>query len=175
MLKTIVIVILVLLAAILIFAATKPDSFRVERSTVIKAPPEKIFPLINDLHGFNTWSPYYKKDPAMQKTYSGAASGQGAAFDWDGNKHVGKGHMEITDSAPPSKVTFKLDFIKPFEGHNVAEIVLTPNAEGTNVTWAFHGPSPYIQKLMSIFFSMDKMVGADFEAGLANLKAIAEK
>ena len=175
MFKTIAIVVLVLVAAVLIFAATRPDTFRVQRSTSIKAPPEKIFALINDLHSFNTWNPYEKKDPAMKRTYSGAASGKGAIYEWDGNKDIGQGRMEITDTSLPSKVTFQLDFIKPFEAHNIAEFKLEPAGDATNVTWAMHGPSPYVHKLMGVFFNMDKMIGKDFEDGLANLKNVAEK
>ena len=175
MFKTIAIVVLVLVAAVLIFAATRPDTFRVQRSTSIKAPPEKIFALINDLHSFNTWNPYEKKDPAMKRTYSGAASGKGAIYEWDGNKDIGQGRMEITDTSPPSKVTFQLDFIKPFEAHNIAEFKLEPAGDATNVTWAMHGPSPYVHKLMGVFFNMNKMIGKDFEDGLANLKNVAEK
>ena len=175
MFKTIAIVVLVLVAAVLIFAATRPDTFRVQRSTSIKAPPEKIFALINDLHSFNTWNPYEKKDPAMKRTYSGAASGKGAIYEWDGNKDIGQGRMEITDTSLPSKVTLQLDFIKPFEAHNIAEFKLEPAGDATNVTWAMHGPSPYVHKLMGVFFNMDKMIGKDFEDGLANLKNVAEK
>ena len=175
MFKTIAIVVVVLLAAILIFAATTPDTFRVQRATSIKAPPEKIFPLINDLHGWDAWSPWEKMDPAMKRTFSGAASGKGAVYEWEGNHEVGKGRMEITESSPPSKVGIKLDFIKPFEAHNIAEFTLEAQGDFTNVTWAMHGPNPYIAKVIHIFFSMDSMVGKQFEAGLANLKTIAEK
>jgi len=175
MFKTIAIVVVVLLAAILIFAATTPDTFRVQRATSIKAPPEKIFPLINDLHSWGSWSPWEKMDPAMKRTFSGAASGKGAVYEWEGNHEVGKGRMEITESSPPSKVGIKLDFIKPFEAHNIAEFTLESKGDSTNVTWAMHGPNPYIAKVIHIFFSMDSMVGKQFEAGLANLKTIAEK
>lgn len=175
MLKTIAIVAIALLAALLLFAATRPDSFRVQRAASIKAPPEKIFAYINDLHSWPAWSPYEHKDPAMQRKLSGAASGTGAVYEWNGNREVGQGRMEITASSPPSRVTIQLDFIKPFEGHDIAEFTLQPQGDATTVTWALHGPSPYITKLMGLFFSMDAMIGRDFEAGLANLKAVAEK
>ena len=155
MIKTILIVVVVALAAILIFAATKPDTFRVERSTSIKAPPEKIFPLINDFHNWPTWSPWEKMDPAMKRTHSGAASGKGAVYEWEGNSKVGKGRMEIVDAPAPSKVTIKLDFLKPFEGHNIAEFTLEPKGDSTNVTWVMDGPRPYVAKVMSVFFNMD--------------------
>ncbi len=175
MLKIIAIVVVVLVVALLIFAATKPDTFRVQRSASIKAPPEKLFPLINDLHSWGAWSPWEKMDPAMKRTYSGAASGKGAVYEWEGNHNVGKGRMEITDTSSPSRVTIKLDFIKPFEGHNIAEFTLDAKGDSTNVTWAMHGPTPYMAKVIHIFFSMDSMVGKQFEAGLANMKTLAEK
>ncbi len=175
MIKTIAIIVAVLLAGILIFAATRPDTFRVQRSTSIKAPPEKIFPLINDLRGWGAWSPYEKRDPAMKRTFGATAAGKGAVYEWDGNKSVGKGRMEITDTAPPSQIVIKLDFIAPFEAHNVAEFTLNRKGDATNVTWAMYGPARFVSKLMGIFFNVDRMIGKDFEAGLAALKAIAEK
>lgn len=175
MFKIIAIVIVVLIAALLIYAATKPDTFRVQRSTSIKAPPEKIFALINDFHSWGAWSPYEKKDPAMKRTMSGAANGNGAVYEWEGDKNVGKGRMEITESSPPTKVTLKLDFVKPFETHNIVDFTLEPKGDSTNVTWAMHGPSPYISKIIGIFINMDSMIGKDFETGLANLKTISEK
>jgi uncharacterized protein YndB with AHSA1/START domain len=175
MLKKIAIVVVVLLAALLIFASMKPDTFRVQRATSIKAPPDKIFPLINDFHKWDAWSPWEKMDPAMKRTHSGAEKGKGAVYEWEGNNKVGKGRMEIVESSPPSKVVTKLDFLKPFEAHNTAEFTLQPQGDSTNVMWVMYGPAPYISKVMQVFVSMDSMVGKDFETGLANLKAIAEK
>jgi uncharacterized protein YndB with AHSA1/START domain len=175
MLKKIALVVVVLVAALLAFAATKPDSFRVQRAASIKAPPEKIFPLINDLKSWSAWSPWEKLDPAMKRTHSGAASGKGAVYEWDGNKEVGAGRMEIVEASPPSAVRIKLDFLKPFEAHNFAEFTLEPKGDGTSVTWAMYGPNTYVAKLMSVLFSMDSMVGKSFETGLANLKAATEK
>jgi len=178
MLKTIAYVaavIVVIVAGILIYAATRSDTFRVQRSASIKAPPDKIFPLINDLHAWSAWSPYEKKDPAMKRTFSGAPNGKGAVYEWDGDKNVGKGRMEITDSASPSKVIIKLDFIKPFEGHNTAEFTMEPKGDNTVVTWAMYGPSAFMMKVMGIFMNMDNMIGNDFAVGLANLKTLAEK
>ena len=175
MIKTIIIVLVAVVAAILLFAATKPDSFRVERSTSIKAPPEKIFALINDFHKWGAWSPWEKLDPAMQRTFTGAPEGKGAAYAWEGSGKVGAGRMEIRESVPASKIVIKLDFIKPFEGHNTAEYTLAPKGDSTDVTWVMYGPTPFISKLVQVFFSMDSMIGKDFEAGLANLKALAEK
>jgi uncharacterized protein YndB with AHSA1/START domain len=176
MLKKILIAVAVLIAGLLGYAATRPDTFRVERAATIKAPPEKIFALINDLRRWDSWSPWERKDPAMKRTFSGdAASGKGAAYAWEGNSDVGQGRMEIAESVPPSKVRIKLDFIKPFEAHNIVDFTLEPKGDATSITWAMHGPSPYISKLIGIFISMDSMIGKDFEAGLANLKTVAEK
>lgn len=175
MLKTILIVLVALIALVLIFAATRPDHFRVERSVVVAAPAEKIFPLIDTLQNWRTWSPYERKDPAMQRTYSGPASGVGASYAWKGNKEVGEGRMEIVESTSPLKVRFKLDFAVPFEAHNEAVFALEPVAGGTRVSWAMTGASPFMFKLMGLFMNMDAMIGRDFEAGLAALKAQAEK
>jgi len=174
MLKIIVIVVIVLVAAVLAIAMTKPDSFRVERKTSSKSAPDKIFPLIDDFHNWSSWSPWERVDPAMRRTHSGAASGKGAVYEWEGNSKVGQGRMEILE-ASPSKVIIKLDFLKPFEGHNVAEFAFEPQSDSTGVTWAMYGPAPFFSKVMQVFMSMDKMIGKDFDSGLANLKAIAEK
>jgi uncharacterized protein YndB with AHSA1/START domain len=175
MLKIIAIGVVVILAGILIYAATRPDSFRIERSATIKAPPEKVYAQINDFKAWTTWSPWEKIDPALKRTYSGPQSGKGAAYAWEGNKDVGSGRMEITDSAPASKIVIKLDFLKPFEAHNTAEFTITRQGDVISVNWAMYGPSPYVSKLMGIFFNMDRMVGGMFEQGLANLKSISEK
>jgi uncharacterized protein YndB with AHSA1/START domain len=179
MIKTIALVVVgllaILIAVVVVLALTKPATFRVERTTSIKAPPEKIFPLINDFQSWSAWSPYEKKDPAMKRTFSGPPSGKGAIYEWDGDKNVGQGRMEITGSTPPSNVTLALDFVKPFEAHNTVTFTLTPQGDSTTVTWAMQGPAHFISKVMQVFINMDKMVGTDFEAGLANLKALAEK
>ncbi len=169
------IVLLVVVGAVLVYAMTRPDIFRVQRSAGIKAPPERISVLIQDLHGWAAWSPYEKKDPAMKRGFSGAPAGKGAVYAWDGNKNVGQGRMEILE-ASPSKVVIKLDFIKPFEGHNTAEFTMLPQSDSTtNVTWAMYGPSPFMMKVMGLFVNMDKMIGDDFAVGLQSLKAVAEK
>jgi uncharacterized protein YndB with AHSA1/START domain len=175
MLKIIFIVIAVIIAIVLGLAATKPDVFRVERSSAIKAPPEKIFALINDFKAWTAWSPWEKKDPAMKRSYGAVTSGKGATYGWDGNNNVGQGSMEITDAVPSSKIELKLDFVKPMEGHNTVVFTLTPQGEMTQVSWVMQGPTPFIGKIIHVFMNMDKMVGGDFEAGLANLKAAAEK
>jgi uncharacterized protein YndB with AHSA1/START domain len=169
-----VLVVVVAVAGVLAYAATRPDVFRVERSITVKAPPEKVLALVGDLRGWTAWSPYEKKDPAMKRAYAGAAMGKGAAYEWDGNKEVGHGRMEILETTP-SKVVIKLDFIAPFEAHNTAEFIAVPQGDGSNVTWAMYGPSPYFAKVMHTVIDMDKMIGRDFEAGLQSLKAVAEK
>jgi uncharacterized protein YndB with AHSA1/START domain len=175
----IVIVIAVLLAAaiavVLILASRKSDTFSVSRATSIHAPPEKIFALINDFHQWRAWSPYEDRDPNLQRTYSGANSGKGAVYEWNGNKNVGSGRMEILDAPPPRQVVIKLDFLKPFEAHNTAEFTFVPQGDTTNVTWLMHGPAPFMAKVMHVFINMDNMVGKDFATGLANLKRITEK
>lgn len=168
-------VIMIAFAAVVVFTARKPDTFRVERAAVINAPPEKIFPLLDDLYAWQTWSPWAKKDPNATAEFSGAAKGVGAAFSWDGNKDVGKGRMEIIACEPVRRVVYKLDFEKPFTGHNQAEFTLTPQGSTTRVVWAMGGPMPFISKMMTLFFDMDQMIGRDFEAGLANMKEIAER
>jgi uncharacterized protein YndB with AHSA1/START domain len=160
---------------VLVVASRKPDTFRVERATNIKAPAEMIFPYINDLHSWTAWSPYDKRDPELKRTYSGADSGKGAIYEWNGNDKVGTGRMEIIETSAPTKIVIKLDFFKPFEGHNTAEFTLQQNGETTNVTWAMYGPSNFFSKLMHTFMDMDKMIGTDFATGLSNLKAVCEK
>ncbi len=175
MFKVIAIGLVCVIGAVLAFAATKPDTFRVQRTASIQAPPEAIFAQIIDLHGWSAWSPYEKKDPDMQRTFSGAASGKGAIYEWAGNSEVGVGRMEITQASAPSKITIQLDFIKPFEAHNTAEFTLVAKGDATEVTWTMQGPTPYLAKIIHVFFNMDRMVGQDFETGLANLKTLAEK
>jgi hypothetical protein len=171
----IAVVLAIAIAIIVILAATKPNIFSIQRATMIKAPPGKIFPLINDFHQWGTWSPYETKDPAMKRTYDGAASGKGAVYAWDGNKNVGSGRMEILDTTVPSKIVIKLDFFTPFEGHNTAEFTMLPQGDATNLTWLMHGPASFMSRVMQVFINLDNMIGKDFEIGLANLKRLTEK
>jgi len=150
------------------------DTFRVERSTVIDAPAAAIFPHIDDFHAWAGWSPYEKMDANLAKTFSGPANGVGAAYAWVGKK-AGSGRMEIVQSQAPSKIVIKLDFTKPMTAHNTAEFTLEPQGKGTKVTWAMHGPNTFMSKVMGLFFTMDKLVGPQFDEGLANLKALAER
>jgi hypothetical protein len=167
----------VAIAIVLILASTRPDTFSVRRTAVVEAPAEKIFPLIDNFHQWVNWSPWEDRDPAMKRTYAGAESGKGAIYAWDGNKNVGSGRMEILDASSPSKIVIKLDFFKPFEGHNTAEFTFSPerNASATNITWVMHGPSSLMSKVMQVFMNLDKMIGRDFETGLANLKRLTER
>jgi hypothetical protein len=164
----------VVVAGIVGFAMRRPDSFYVERSTTIGASPETLFAIIDDFHRWPDWSPWEKIDPQMNRTHSGPARGKGAIYEWAGNKKVGAGRMEIIESEAPSRVRIKLDFLEPFEAHNIADLELEREGAGTRVTWALHGPCNFITKVMGVFVSMDKMVGKDFETGLANMKRIAE-
>lgn len=175
MIKVIALVLVALVAVVLVLAATKPDVFRVQRATSIEAPPEKIFPFINDFSRWGAWSPYEKKDPAMKRTFGATTSGKGAVYEWAGDKNVGKGRMEIAESSPPSRVVLKLDFAEPFEAHNVVEFTMTQKGDATEVSWDMRGRTPYLAKILHVFIDMDRMVGKDFEAGLASLKALAEK
>jgi len=176
--STVLIIIAVLLsiaiAVALVAASAKPDSFRVQRSAVIAAPPETIFPLIADFHRWGGWSPWEHRDPAMKRTFEGPQSGVGAVYAWDGNRNVGAGRMEIVEAAQPSRIVIKLDFIKPFEGHNIAEFALQGRGPSTEIVWTMHGPAPLLSKVMQLVMNMDKMIGKDFEAGLAGLKRLAE-
>jgi uncharacterized protein YndB with AHSA1/START domain len=174
-LAVVAILIAVAIAVVLVLAAGKPNTFSVRRETTVSAPPEKIFSLINDFHQWGAWSPYEGKDPGMKRTYSGAPSGKGAVYAWEGNKNVGSGRMEILEAPAPSKVLIKLDFFTPFEGHNTAEFTMLPRGDETHLSWLMHGPAPFISKLMQVFMSLDKMIGKDFEAGLANLQKLAER
>jgi hypothetical protein len=171
----IAVVLAVAIAIVLILAAAKPARFSVLRATTVKAPPDAIFPLINDFHQWGSWSPYEHKDPAMKRSYSGAESGKGAVYGWEGNKNVGSGRMEILDTSVPTKIVIKLDFFTPFEGHNTAEFTMLPQGDVTNLNWLMHGPAPFMSKLMQVFMNIDKMIGKDFEVGLVNLKRLAEK
>lgn len=174
MFMKIAIVVAILITIVLIYAATKPNTFHVERTIDVKAPPEKLFALVNDFHQWEAWSPY-NKDPAMKKTFSGSASGKGAMYAWEGNKDVGRGEITITDTTPPKVIEMALHMIEPFEGRN--HVVLSFDAKGdtTTVTWALEDQHTYLLKIISTFLNLDRMIGKDFEVGLARLKTAAEK
>jgi hypothetical protein len=169
-------IVLALLAAIVLllgYAAMKPDEFQVVRSTRIAAPPEKIYPLISDLNGFNRWNPWEKKAPGKGQYGAGSSSGPGASYAWDSDA-LGAGRMTIVEAVPSSKVTLRLEFLKPMQATNSADFMLVPEGDTTRVTWSMSGKSNLMAKVVQVFVSMDRMVGEDFEAGLANLKALAE-
>ena len=175
MLKFILLCLAVLIAAILLYATTRPNTFRVSRSITVNAPPERIFPLIDEWNQWFGWSPYEKVDPAMKRRFSGPAAGKGAVYEFEGNSQVGAGRLEILESMPPSRIAIQLDMRKPIEGHNLVEFTLQPEGGTTRVTWTMTGNSVYLSKLIGIFLNMDRMIGKDFEDGLDNLKAVAER
>ncbi len=162
------------IAVVAVIASQRPDTFRVSRSTSILAPAEKIFPLVNDVHAFNSWNPYALKDPDMKGSYSGPTAGPGAHYDFE-SKKAGSGSFEIVQVAAPSQVQMRLDMTAPFKAQNVIVFTMVSQGQVTQTTWAMEGPAPFLSKFMGVIFNMDKMIGADFEAGLANLKAKAEK
>lgn len=163
-----------LLGAVLFYASTKPNQRHFSRSIHISAPPERIFPLIDDPRAMNEWNPFVKSDPNIKLAYSGPSRGVGAANDFDGNGKVGSGRAEIVESVDPSKVVVALRMDRPMKCQNRVEFTLAPLPGGTEVTWAMKGQQPFIGKLMSVFIDTDKMVGGAFEAGLADLKSRAE-
>lgn len=173
MLKIIALVLALSAAGVLLLAAFRPDTFRVQRTVIVQAPAERVHPLINDLRRFNAWNPYEKKDPNLVGAYSGPASGPGASYAFTGNKEVGKGAIRIT-SSERDVVRMSLTMLEPFEAENRVEFRLEPREGATQVTWALEGRVPYFAKIIHLFFDMDSMVGKDFEAGLAGLKKLAE-
>ncbi|GLS05887.1 potassium-transporting ATPase subunit F [Chitiniphilus shinanonensis] len=173
MLKIILLVVVAAIAVVLVYAAPRPNTFRIERSTRIQAPPAKVAALIDDFHAWQTWSPWEQRDPALQRTFSGPQRGVGAIYEYQGNKQVGQGRMEIIESSL-ARILIKLDFLQPFEAHNQAEFTLQPDGDGTRLTWAMSGPQPYLFKLVGVFFNMENTVGKDFDQGLAALKEQAE-
>ncbi len=175
MLKLLVILIFVVVAAILILARLAPATFRVERSTTIHAPPEKVFPYINDLRSWAQWSVWDRIDPNMRKTFSANSSGQGASYEWEGNKNIGHGRMTIIQSVAPLLVVLDLFCLAPIKARNKAELSLQARNGGTRVTWTMYGQSRLVFKLINIFINLEKMIGKNFEDSLASLKTLAEK
>ena len=173
MILKIAIAVVTIIALVLLFAATRPNTVRVQRSITIHASADKIFPLLNDFHQWNRWAPQDKEDPTMTRTYSGAVNGQGAISDWNSKGTAGKGRMTIIESSAPDRVVVQVDFVRPFTAHNVNEFTLEPGFP-TRVTWTMQGSRLYIMKVMGIFVNMDRVMGKHFESGLANLKNAAE-
>ena len=174
-LKKTVAVLALVVACVLVYASTLPDSFRVRRGATIHAVRADVFDLVNDFHAWPRWSPWAKLDPAMQVTYSGSAAGRGAVYEWSGNRDVGRGRIEITESTTPSRVVMQLDFLEPFETRNLTEFTFETSGDSTLVTWTMRGPTPLLSKVMQVFVDFDAMIGKDFEQGLANLQVAAEK
>jgi hypothetical protein len=174
MLKRILAIAGALVVAFLIVVSMQPATFSLSRSTTISAPAEAVFPLVNDFHKWDAWSPWAKLDPAMKATFDGPATGPGAIYTWEGNSTVGQGKMTIASSHPSDSVTIDLEFIKPFAAKNKTEFTFKTTDKQTTVTWNMSGENNFIAKAMCLFISMDKMVGGDFEKGLAQLKAAAE-
>jgi uncharacterized protein YndB with AHSA1/START domain len=164
-------VVVVLFAGVV---ALQPSDFRVVRSATISAPPAVVFSQVNDFHKWEAWSPWARKDPAAKNAFEGAPSGTGAVFSWAGNREVGEGRMTLTESRPPELIRIRLDFVKPFAGTNTAEFTFRPEGNQTVVTWSMAGKNNFVAKAFCLFMSMDKMVGGEFEKGLAQMKAFAE-
>jgi uncharacterized protein YndB with AHSA1/START domain len=173
--NALIIAVIVAAAYFLIRAAMKPDRFRIARAIRIDAPAAAIYPHIAGMERFKAWSPWQDKDPGMTQTMGGPAEGVGSWMEWSGNGKVGQGRMEVVDAQPPSSLRYKLSFLKPMKAENMAEFTLAESGGGTDVTWAMTGDSPFISKLMDAVMNMDKLVGRDFEAGLAKLKQVAER
>jgi uncharacterized protein YndB with AHSA1/START domain len=172
--KKFLLVLLILVVAVLGFIATRPNTFHIERSATIAASSDSVFAKIADFHQWASWSPWEKLDPQMTKSYEGAASGVGASYHWTGNDQVGEGRMTITEADPGHRVGIKLEFLKPWQATNNCTFALASEASGTRVTWTMDGNNNFMAKAMSTFMNMDRMVGGDFEKGLANLKTLTE-
>ncbi|SDS60090.1 SRPBCC family protein [Opitutus sp. GAS368] len=174
MIKKILLLLVAIIAVILVVAAFQPAEFRITRSVTIAAPAAVIFPEVNDFHRWAAWSPWEKLDPAMKRTFEGPAAGVGAAYAWEGNSDVGAGKMTIAESRPAEVIRIKLEFFKPMPGLCPTEFTFRPEGAGTNVTWTMSGTKNYGSKVFCLFMNMDKMVGGDFEKGLATLKTNSE-
>jgi hypothetical protein len=174
MVKIVILLLLGAVAAIGFIAAGRSSSFRYERRIDIKAKPEEIAEVLNDLRKGILWSPFEQLDPHGKRIFTGSETGVGAAYDWDGNKRAGAGRMVITHSTP-SKITMTLDFFRPFKASNMVDFIMEPHGDTTTLIWAMYGPVPFIGKVMSLFIDCEKMIAGDFDKGLANLKALLEK
>ena len=172
--KNVLRIILVVVALLILFIATRPGQFRVERSTTIAAPGLAVFARLDDFRQWAAWSPWEKLDPQMKKEYEGPAAGVGASYHWTGNDKVGEGRMTISRSEPPTGLVMSVEFLKPWKATNTTTFTLAADGQNTKVTWAMEGKENFMGKAMGIFMNMDKMIGADFERGLANLRALAE-
>lgn len=175
MLTNILIALAVILVLGFLFVATRTNDFRIERKATIAAPPSAIFPLVNDFQQWQTWSPWEKIDPALKRTFSGSPAGVGSVYDWLGNNEVGEGRMTITESKSNEYIRVKMEFLKPFKGLGTTEFVFTPNANGTTVAWSMTGEKGLLGKFMHLVMDMDKMIGGNYDKGLADLKILSEQ
>lgn len=175
MFKKLILVLVILVGGVVALATRQPDSFSVQRSATIQAAPEELFGLVQDFHEWAKWSPWEKMDPDLKRTFEGPAAGKGAKYGWEGNSEVGKGSMEIVEATVPTRIGIKLDFVEPFEQLADVKFDFVPEGDSTKVTWSMAGNNNFLSKIMCVFMSMDKMVGGDYETGLANLKNVAEK
>ncbi|ODA65994.1 Polyketide cyclase / dehydrase and lipid transport [Methyloligella halotolerans] len=171
---TVLVVLAVGVTAVLAYAATKPDDFRYERSTVIAASAEAIFPYLNDFKLSQEWSPFEELDPDMERRMSEQTAGEGATYAWNGDSNAGEGKLTILESVPNERVTMDITFVRPMAGSSTVDYILTPQGDQTKMTWAMHGPQPYLAKLMSVFIDCEKMMTESFEKGFANLKREVE-
>lgn len=174
MIKKIFIVFALIVIAFIVVVALQPADFRVTRSATIAAPAPAVFAQVNDFHKWDAWSPWAKLDPNMKTTHEGPPTGTGAVYSWTGNKDVGEGRMTLTESSATDLIRIKLEFIKPFTATNTTEFSFKPEADKTLVTWSMFGENNFMAKAFGLFMNMDKMVGGDFEKGLAQLKSVAE-
>ena len=175
MLFWIIVAVLALIALLLIYGLLQPTNFAVSREADYNATPAKVFAQINDFKNWASWSPWDKMDSTMQRSYTGSATGVGSKYAWVGNRKVGEGSMEITDSEPSKRMQLDLHFLKPFQADNVTEFILTQKGNQTNLKWEMRGTKPFMMRVMGIAFNMDKIVGSDFEKGLINLRGVLEK
>ena len=173
-LKKVALVFAALLVIFLIVVALQPADYKITRSATISAPPSAVFAQVNDFHKWEAWSPWAKLDPSVKNTFEGSPAGKGAIFKWVGNDKVGEGQMTVTDSKPDEQILIDLHFIKPFESSCLTEFTFKPDGDKTNVTWTMSGHNGFISKAFCLFMNMDKMVGGDFEKGLASMKTVAE-
>jgi uncharacterized protein YndB with AHSA1/START domain len=174
MMMTLLIVLAVIVIGLVIVIAMQPAEFRVARSTKVSAPPSEVFAQVVDFHKWEAWNPWGKIDPAMQQSYEGAPAGTGAVYLWNGNKEVGAGRMTIIESRPSELIRIKMEFFKPFAGTSTAEFAFKPEGNQTAVTWSMAGENNFMAKAIHLFMNMDKMIGGQFDNGLAQMKAQAE-
>jgi hypothetical protein len=170
----VVVVVIVVVVVLAVIIALQPAHYRIERSATVSASPQTVFAQVNDFHNWQAWSPWAKLDPSMKQTFEGAAAGTGAIYTWAGNREVGEGRMTMTESRPNDLIRINLEFLKPFAATSTTEFTFKPEGNQTAVTWSMTGENNFLAKGFHLFMNMDKMVGGDFEKGLAHMKSVAE-